>query len=304
MHNVVTRDSVTRMAFVKLDCGILNSTLWVEREPRDIFITALLMATPREIVEPMPQYRVNAIEETGFVVPPGWYGFVEAAGPGIVRRAMADMDLGMQALARLGEPDLESRSSEWGGRRLVRVDGGYVVLNYMRYRDKDNTAAIRQARYRQRQKEAQQTEAASRVPSSALRRNCDADVTKAEAEAEVLETTSLVDKPAASRHPPCPTAEILDLYHKHLPMLPRVEVLNATRKKAASARWREVVTDPEMNGDPRAGALDWFDWYFGHCAKSRFLTGRSKDWRADFDFLMAPTKFARVVEGVYHKETA
>jgi hypothetical protein len=186
------------MAFVKLDCGILNSTLWVEREPRDVFITALLMAVPFEVTVPMPQYRVDSIEKTGFVVPPGWYGFVEAAGPGIVRRAIADPVLGMEALARLGEPDLESRSSDFDGRRLVRVDGGYIILNYMKYRDKDNTAAVRQKRYRDRKREAEQavgaptkTESQSRVTSTPSRSNATTNdnalrdfVTNAEEEAE------------------------------------------------------------------------------------------------------------------------
>jgi hypothetical protein len=35
---------------------------------------------------------------------------------------------------------------------LVRVDGGFLVLNFMKYRDKDHTAAERQARLRARRK--------------------------------------------------------------------------------------------------------------------------------------------------------
>jgi hypothetical protein len=144
------------VSFVKLDCGILNSTLWVERGPRDVFITALLMAEPREILQPMPQLRAggDCIEETGFVVPPGWYGFVPASGPGIVRMAMTTTatEEGMSALTTLGEPDPESRSHKFDGRRLVRVDGGYIVLNYIAYREKDATGADRAKRWRERQK--------------------------------------------------------------------------------------------------------------------------------------------------------
>ena len=142
------------MAFVKLDCGILNSTLWVEREARDVFITALLLAEPYELRKSAPQLRAGAgtIEETGFVVPPDWYGFAAASGPGIVRLALCDQELGMAALTRLGEPDAESRSTEYEGRRLVRIDGGYIVLNFFKYRDKDNTAAVRAKRYRERKR--------------------------------------------------------------------------------------------------------------------------------------------------------
>lgn len=89
-------------------------------------------------------------------------------------------------------------------------------------------------------------------------------------------------------------------------MLPRVSILSESRKRAISARWREVVNDPDIRtrDPPRQAALDWFDWFFGYVAQSPFLTGRSKDWRADIDFLMTPAKFAKVVEGHYHKELA
>lgn len=141
------------MPFVKLDTGILHSTLWFERNARELFITALLMAEPCEITELTKQLKVDAIEPTGFVIPPGWYGFVRAAGIGIIRQAGMEREVGLQALAQLGDPDIESRSSEFEGRRLVRVDGGFVILNYMKYRDRDATTAERSRRWRQRQKE-------------------------------------------------------------------------------------------------------------------------------------------------------
>jgi hypothetical protein len=138
------------MPFVKLDTGILNSTLWVERECREVFITALLMASPREITKPMPQIKVHSMELTGFIVVPGWYGFVPAAGVGILRQACVGREEGLKALEALGNPDEESRSKEYEGRRLVRVDGGYVILNYMKYRDFDHGAADRMRRLRAR----------------------------------------------------------------------------------------------------------------------------------------------------------
>lgn len=167
------------MAFVKLDCGMLDSTLWVDRESREVFITALLMAEPKEFLEPTPQYVVRGFDETGFVVPPGWYGFVPAAGIGIVRRALVDEAVGFQALERLGAPDKESRSSEFEGRRLIRINGGYIVLNFMRYRDRDYTGAERARRYRERLKER----TASHTVTDASRRDVNTshrDITHAE----------------------------------------------------------------------------------------------------------------------------
>ncbi len=142
------------MPFVKLDTGILNSTLWVDRDVTQIFITALLMAEPFEIRVPMEQLEVRCLESTGFIVPPGWYGLVPAAGVGIIRRALMEQEPGYRALEKLGSAETESRSINFEGRRLVRVEGGYIVLNYMKYRDKDHTAAERQKRMRERRKQA------------------------------------------------------------------------------------------------------------------------------------------------------
>ena len=49
------------MPFVKLDCGMLDSTLWFEREAREVFITALLMAEPIELTSDTPQIAVRAL---------------------------------------------------------------------------------------------------------------------------------------------------------------------------------------------------------------------------------------------------
>lgn len=141
------------MAFVKLDTGILDSTLWLERDVREVFITALLMAMPKEFKIEQPQIEVNSLKHTGFEAPAGWYGFVEASGPGIVNRALVERHAGLKALTRLGETESESRSHEFGGRRMIRVNGGYLILNYMKYRDRDHTAAERQRRLRERKKE-------------------------------------------------------------------------------------------------------------------------------------------------------
>lgn len=136
------------MSFVKLDCGILDSTLWTDRFARELFITALLMARPHRLEKEVAQIEVRSLKETGFVVPVGWYGFVAAAGTGIVHRARMDLEAGLEALERLGAPDSESRTPHFDGRRMVRIDGGYMVLNYQQYRDKDHTAAARSKRYR------------------------------------------------------------------------------------------------------------------------------------------------------------
>jgi len=283
------------MAFVKLDCGILNSTLWVERESRDIFITALLMAQPFEVKEPMEQLEVGEIRPTGFVVPPGWYGFVEAAGPGIVRRALADMKDGMEALRKLGEPDSESRSSEFDGRRLVRVNGGYIVLNYMKYRDKDATSAVRSARYRERKKVAELSR-----DTVAVTRDSSRGVTIAKAKAKAkaeAEEVSLPTEESETRDvsPACPHAEIIKLWAHHCPSARQPAEWNATRQALLRARWKE---------QKNRQSLDWWARFFAYVADSDFLMGRTqetgrKPFEVSLDWVLKPANFLKIIEGAY-----
>lgn len=122
-------------------------------------------------------------------------------------------------------------------------------------------------------------------------------------EPTALVATAVAD--GAYRVSPCPTEKIVALYAQHLPMLPQVAVLNDARKRAISSRWREVCGADKF--DLSAG-LEWFGWFFSHVRKSKFLIGNgpSRDgraWKSDFDWLLTPTHFARVVEGRYHQET-
>jgi hypothetical protein len=189
------------MAFVKLDIGILESTLWTDRGARDVFITSLLMAEPREITNPTPQLEPDGLQPTGFIVPPGWYGFVPAAGIGIIRRAMVNQDEGMDALRVLGSSDVQSRSTEHDGRRLVRVNGGFIVLNFMKYRDKDHTAAVRQARLRARRKGLSVTEPARDV--TPLQTVTGRDVTQSDADTDADTEDNSTPRRGRSSAPNC-----------------------------------------------------------------------------------------------------
>ena len=182
------------MPFVKLDCGILNSTLWIDADAREVFITALLMAEPRCYDDPISEIATREIAKTGFVAPPGWYGFVPAASVGILRTAGIDPEAGMNALERLASQDQDSRSHDYEGRRMIRVDGGFLILNYQKYRDRDYKAAERQRRYRLRKQNA------NGVTSSrygVTGRN----VTQAEAEAEAESKPERARKRASRRAP-------------------------------------------------------------------------------------------------------
>ncbi len=110
------------MPFVKLDCGIIHSSLWAEDSDTKIcWITLLLLADAT--------------------------GFVRAAASAIAREAVA-----RRALDLFQSADDESRTPDNQGKRVERVDGGYRVLNYEKYRERDYTNAERQKRWRESQK--------------------------------------------------------------------------------------------------------------------------------------------------------
>jgi hypothetical protein len=97
---------------------------------------------------------------------------------------------------------------------------------------------------------------------------------------------------------PCPHNEIVDLYHETLPMCPRVKNWTVERQKLLRARWREKSTRQN---------LDWWKGYFEYVGKSRFLTGLveaapgRQSFLATLEWLIRPSNFAKVVEGIYHK---
>ena len=123
---------------------------------------------------------------------------------------------------------------------------------------------------------------------------------------DALETETEVICPPSGELPSCNHQGVIDLYHKHLPTLRRVEVWNDARKGYLRQRWREVYE--ELSKEKKTEASDilaWFAEFFDHIGTSRFLTGKvnGKDGRAfvaDLEWILRPTNFAKIIEGKYH----
>jgi hypothetical protein len=95
--------------YTKLFNSILASTVWNEaHETRIVWITLLAM-TDRD-------------------------GRVEGSVPGLAVLARVTVDEARQAIARLCAPDPDSRSLEQEGRRIVPIDGGWLVVNHAKFR--------------------------------------------------------------------------------------------------------------------------------------------------------------------------
>jgi uncharacterized protein YdaU (DUF1376 family) len=109
-----------------------------------------------------------------------------------------------------------------------------------------------------------------------------------------------------SKIPFCNHQDVIELYHKHLPTLRRVEVWNETRKGYLRQRWREVADElMKTKAIDSSDVLGWFAEFFEHIGSSKFLTGRVNDksgrsFAADLEWILKPSNFAKIVEGKYH----
>lgn len=90
-----------------------------------------------------------------------------------------------------------------------------------------------------------------------------------------------------------------------------VKTMNSTREGYARGRWRETWDRLRKDGRPHdtAALLDYFNRYFAYVGQSDFLSGRSTPrngtvFQADFEWLLRPGNFAKVIEEFYHRRAA
>lgn len=96
--------------FTKLFSVILDSSIWGESDPvRIVWMTMLAMVGPD--------------------------GIVRASPGGLAHRARVSPDNCKKALDLFSAPDVESKDQSYGGRRIQWVDGGWLLLNYKKYRE-------------------------------------------------------------------------------------------------------------------------------------------------------------------------
>jgi len=90
-----------------------------------------------------------------------------------------------------------------------------------------------------------------------------------------------------------PYQKLVDLYHQLCPSLPKVKMLNETRRRLIRARWRE---HPDM---------DFWVNFFKRVEASDFLCGRvpprgdRPPFIADFEWIIRPNNSVKILEGRY-----
>jgi hypothetical protein len=116
--------------YTKLFSSILASTIWREdNDTRIVWITLLAMAD-RD-------------------------GIVEGSVPGLADLARVSVPAALAAIEKLSAPDEYSRSMEQEGRRIEKVDGGWRIVNYEKYRFRGSAEEAREknAERKRRQRE-------------------------------------------------------------------------------------------------------------------------------------------------------
>jgi len=104
-------------------------------------------------------------------------------------------------------------------------------------------------------------------------------------EIAALENQAVAKLPTAT---PCDHDGVISAYHEILPELPRVAVWGKERERKLKARW---------NGDKRHQTLDFWRWFFESVRSNpHWLGDNGKGWRADLEWFLSPSNFARVIE--------
>jgi len=117
------------MSFTKLDSNIVHSSIWSESiETRVLWITMLALANKD--------------------------GYVACSLPGLARAANISVEATENALVVLTSPDQYSRTSDNEGRRVEKTEGGWIIINYLKYREKSHSDYLseKQRKYRERMK--------------------------------------------------------------------------------------------------------------------------------------------------------
>lgn len=239
--------------YTKLFGTIIASTIWTEDDKtRLVWITMLAMANK--------------------------HGEVEASIPGLAKFANVSIADTESALKKLLAADKYSRSKEFDGRRIEVIDGGWEILNHAKYREKASDedrreqSRIRVKRFRERNAEVTQGNAAE-TPDSLSREQ----IAEANSESEEKEGQDAV---------PEKFVEVRLWNAKKV--LPQVKSVSSGRATAIRARRRD-----QFWADNFSAALD-------KIISSEFCMGKNdRGWRADFDFVLRPDSVAKVMEGKY-----
>ena len=184
-------------------------------------------------------------------------------------------------------------------RMIEIVDDTITIPNWSKhqsldsYERKKENDRLRQAKKRELQRALI---AEKSVDCRVTSRDMSRDVTHIESEKDKSkneESDVEEDESTASLSAPqseCPYSKIRDLYHRICISYPTIKAIDGNRRKAVAARWRTYKS------------LDTFEELFRLAEASPFLKGENeRNWSADFDWMMKPTNFTKILEHKYEE---
>lgn len=111
------------VTFSKLFSSITESTIWGESDrTRIVWITMLAMADRK--------------------------GRVWGSIPGLANRARVPLQACEKALTTFLSPDKYSRTTDYEGKRIAEIDGGWLLLNYEKHRAKLDEESVKESKRR------------------------------------------------------------------------------------------------------------------------------------------------------------
>ena len=251
--------------FTKLFSQILDSTIWDEPwNVKGVWITMLAMADHQ--------------------------GRVMASIPGLARRATVSLQECETALQVFLSPDHYSQSSEFEGRRIEVIDGGWRLLNYLKYREMRDEEERReyQKKWAKSKRQSQNVDRCQELSTSVDQ--CRPMSTQAEAEAEEESTTPTPSaSPSGSGLPP-DEEKALALWREIAEPagLPAVIKLDTKRKASLHARLKD------------SGWLDLFreaiTYASRHPEGAWMRGGGTRPWKANLDYFLKPDAVLKTVE--------
>ena len=160
---------------------------------------------------------------------------------------------------------------EWMATKQVFIERGFIdkdnnILNWDKRQYISDTSTDRVRKYRDK-----------------LKQECNVSETPPEQIQNRTDTEQIININ-------CPHQDIVDLYHKNLPMLPKVKLWTSKRANTLKLRWSE---------DKSRQSLEFWDNLFSNIAKSDFLTGKNSQWRADLEWIINPSNLVKILEGKY-----
>jgi hypothetical protein len=279
--------------FVKLDCGIVDSTVWAE--PDDVFRAWIALLAKADA-----------------------FGVVRCSIPALAVLCKTTPQRMVEIMDVFKSPDPFSRTPEDEGRRVREIDGAFLLINYVKHREitqgKPGSHADRQRRYRERIAARDESLASPvtdkrhiQASQASPERHRDTEAEEEVEEARAIETANAVSHPSADadgiggaadtqktkRSDPIPYQAIVDIFNRTLTRLPKARSLTPKRRTLIRSAWQAA---------PERRSLEFWEALAAEYESDDFTNGTGpyhnghEGWRPSLDYLLRADVVTRTFE--------